>query len=214
MDHPDTGLIAVYCEDFGDGRAFVAAATAAAEAGKPVLLLTVGGSQASMRGAKSHTGALTSDTAVIDAACHAAGTYRVASPRQVAGTAATLLSYGRHAVHRVAAATPLAVLFGVPGGILGMVSPTLGGIVGGAGKVLSGLTLAPYSREQETEVDRIGIGFAARAGWDPTALAGFLGSLERAEAQAGATTKKSSFFATHPSTPDRVTHIESAARTR
>lgn len=43
VDHPDTDLIAVYCEDFGDGRAFVAAATAAAGAGKPVLLLTVGG---------------------------------------------------------------------------------------------------------------------------------------------------------------------------
>ena len=101
VDHPDTDLIAVYCEDFGDGRAFVAAATAAAGAGKPVLLLTVGGSEASIRGAQSHTGALTSDTAVIDAACHAAGIHRVASPRQLADTAATLLSYGRHPVHRV-----------------------------------------------------------------------------------------------------------------
>ena len=73
IEHPGTDLIAVYCEDFGDGRAFVAAATAAAEAGKPVLLLTVGGSEASIRGAQSHTGALTSDSAVIDAACRAAG---------------------------------------------------------------------------------------------------------------------------------------------
>ncbi|AKN18344.1 succinate--CoA ligase (ADP-forming) [Mycobacterium haemophilum DSM 44634] len=101
VDHPDTDLIAVYCEDFGDGRAFVAAATAAVQAGKPVLLLAVGGSAASIRGAQSHTGALTSDAAVIDAACHAAGIHRVASPRQLADTAATLLSYGRHAVHRV-----------------------------------------------------------------------------------------------------------------
>jgi acyl-CoA synthetase (NDP forming) len=101
VEHPDTDLIAVYCEDFGDGRAFVAAATAAAEAGKPVLLLTVGGSEGSVRGAQSHTGALTSDSAVIDAACHAAGIHRVASPRQLADTAATLLSYGTHAVQRV-----------------------------------------------------------------------------------------------------------------
>jgi acetate---CoA ligase (ADP-forming) len=101
VDHPDTDLIAVYCEDFGDGRAFVAAATAAAEAGKPVLLLTVGGSEASIRGAQSHTGALTSDSAVIDAACHAAGIYRVASPRQLADTAVTLLSHGARPVHRV-----------------------------------------------------------------------------------------------------------------
>ena len=101
VDHPDTDVIAVYCEDFGDGRAFVAAATAAAQAGKPVLLLTVGGSEASIRGAQSHTGALTSDSAVIDAACRAAGIHRVTSPRQLADTAATLLSYGPHAVHRV-----------------------------------------------------------------------------------------------------------------
>ena len=37
----------------------------------------------------------------------------------------------RHATSRVGAATPLAILFGVPSGILGTVSPTLGGIVGG-----------------------------------------------------------------------------------
>jgi acetate---CoA ligase (ADP-forming) len=100
--HDGTDLIALYCEDFGDGRSFVAAATAAAAAGKPVLLLTVGGSEASMRGAQSHTGALTSDSAVIDAACHAAGIYRVTSPRQLADVATTLLSHGRRRVHRVA----------------------------------------------------------------------------------------------------------------
>lgn len=101
VDHDQTDLIAVYCEDFGDGRAFVAAASEAAEAGKQVLLLTVGGSEASVRGAQSHTGSLTSDSAVIDAACRAAGVYRVSSPRQLADTAATLLSYGTAAVHRV-----------------------------------------------------------------------------------------------------------------
>ncbi|MFE5117597.1 acetate--CoA ligase family protein [Arthrobacter koreensis] len=92
--HEGTDLIAVYCEDFGDGRAFVDAAAQAARAGKPVILLTVGGSEASQRGAMSHTGSLTSDTAVIDAACDAAGVYRVASPRALADAAATLLSFG------------------------------------------------------------------------------------------------------------------------
>jgi predicted Zn-dependent protease len=101
----------------------------------------------------------------------------------------------RHAVNRVGAATPLAVLFGVPGGILGMVSPTLGGIVGGTGKMLSGLTLAPYSREQEHEADRVGIAFAARAGWDPRAVGEFLATLDRAESlAAGGGAKRSSFF--------------------
>jgi predicted Zn-dependent protease len=116
----------------------------------------------------------------------------------------------RHAVKRVGAATPLAVLFGVPSGILGMVSPSLGGIVGGAGRVVSGLALAPYSREQELDADRIGVGLAARAGWDPTALGGLLGTLERAEALSGSAAKRS-FFATHPSTPDRVAKIDAVA---
>lgn len=99
--HEGTDLIAVYCEDFGDGRAFVDAATEAARAGKPVVLLTVGGSEASRRGAQSHTGSLTSDTAVIDAACRAAGVHRVTSPRALADAATTLLSYGTATVQRV-----------------------------------------------------------------------------------------------------------------
>ena len=116
----------------------------------------------------------------------------------------------RHAVKRVGAATPLAVLFGVPSGILGMVSPSLGAIVGGAGRIVSGLALAPYSREQELAADRIGIALAARAGWDPAALGGLLGTLERAEALSGSGAKRS-FFATHPSTPDRVAKIDAVA---
>jgi predicted Zn-dependent protease len=118
----------------------------------------------------------------------------------------------RHAVSRVGAATPLAILFGVPSGILGMVSPSLGGIVGGAGRVVSGLALAPYSREQEREADRVGIALAARAGWDPSGLADFLGTLERAETLAASAPSRSSFFATHPSLPDRVATIETQAR--
>jgi predicted Zn-dependent protease len=119
----------------------------------------------------------------------------------------------RHSVRQASAATPLAVLFGVPSGILGMVSPTLGGIVGGTGRLVAGLTLAPYSREQEREADRIGVGLAARAGWDPGALGAFLGVMERAEALSGATTSgRQSFFATHPSTPERMGAIATVSR--
>jgi len=114
----------------------------------------------------------------------------------------------RHAARRVAAATPLAVLFGVPSGILGILSPSLGGIVGDAGRAVSGLTLAPYSRDQELEADRVGVALAARAGWDPRALTEMIATLERAAALAGASTR-SSFFATHPATPQRVANIES-----
>jgi predicted Zn-dependent protease len=133
---------------------------------------------------------------------------------EVAGVLAHEMAHvvERHAVRRVGAATPFAVLFGVPSGVLGMVSPSLGGIVGGAGRVVSGLTLAPYSREQELEADRVGSALAARAGWNPGALAEFLGTLERSETLAGGASRRSSFFATHPSTPDRVAHLEALAR--
>ena len=94
-----------------------------------------------------------------------------------------------------------------------MVSPTLGGIVGGTGRLVAGLTLAPLSPgEQEREADRIGVTLAARAGWDPGALGEFLGVLERAEAFVGTRhpgTPESS--ATQPSTPERMATIEALA---
>jgi acetate---CoA ligase (ADP-forming) len=79
-EHPETRAIAVYAEDFRDGRAFV---DAAAAAGKPVVLLTVGASEASVRAARSHTGALVSDGAVVAAAARAAGIHVVKTPHQM-----------------------------------------------------------------------------------------------------------------------------------
>ncbi len=79
-EHPETEAIAVYAEDFRDGRAFV---DAAAAAGKPVVLLTVGASEASVRAARSHTGALVSDGAVVAAAARAAGVHVVRTPHQM-----------------------------------------------------------------------------------------------------------------------------------
>ena len=88
-EHEPTRAIALYCEDFRDGRAL---ARAAAAAGKPVLLLTVGASEASARAARSHTGALVSDLAAIDAACRAAGIYRARTPKQLVDLAQAVLA--------------------------------------------------------------------------------------------------------------------------
>lgn len=90
--HEPTRAIAVYCEDFRDGREFARAAEAASEAGKPVLLLTVGGSAGSARAARSHTGALVSSSVAVDAACDAAGIERVATPAELVDLAQTLLA--------------------------------------------------------------------------------------------------------------------------
>ncbi len=88
-EHEPTRAIAVYCEDFRDGRAFAEAARAA---GKPVLLLTVGRTAAAARAAHSHTGALTSDLDAVDAACRLAGVHRVDTPRQLVDAVQALLS--------------------------------------------------------------------------------------------------------------------------
>jgi acyl-CoA synthetase (NDP forming) len=82
--HDGTAAIAVYCEDFRDGRRFARAAAKAATAGKPVVLLTVGATDASVRNAKSHTGAMVSSGIVVEAACRAAGIEQVTSPAQMA----------------------------------------------------------------------------------------------------------------------------------
>jgi acetate---CoA ligase (ADP-forming) len=81
--HDGTEAIALYVEDFRDGRAFVRAAAHARACGKPVVLLTVSGAAAAARAIRSHTGALASDSAAIEAACAAAGIERVTSPRQL-----------------------------------------------------------------------------------------------------------------------------------
>jgi acetate---CoA ligase (ADP-forming) len=83
IDHDATRVIALYCEDFRDGRDFARAAQEAVEAGKPVILLTVGAGEVSAQAARSHTGALVSSATAVEAACRAAGMQLVRSPREL-----------------------------------------------------------------------------------------------------------------------------------
>jgi len=83
IEHEPTRVIALYVEDFGDGRALASIAESAARLGKPVILLTVGSSAASVRTAYSHTAALVSDSIAVDAACRASGVFRVETPQQM-----------------------------------------------------------------------------------------------------------------------------------
>jgi acyl-CoA synthetase (NDP forming) len=100
--HDGTELIAIYVEDFRDGRSFARAAEAATRAGKPVVLLTVEHTEATARAVRSHTGALASDSAAIDAACRAAGMERVRSPRELVDLAQGLVRAGVPRGRRVA----------------------------------------------------------------------------------------------------------------
>ncbi|MEU6300108.1 acetate--CoA ligase family protein [Streptomyces erythrochromogenes] len=100
--HRATSAIAVYAEDFGDGRAFAAAAAAA---GKPVVLLTAGRGSASARSAQSHTGALTTSADVVSAACRDAGVELVRTPREMTVVLAALAAGPRTAGRRTAVFT-------------------------------------------------------------------------------------------------------------
>jgi acyl-CoA synthetase (NDP forming) len=102
--HEPTRLIVVYCEDFLDGRAFARAGAASMAAGKPVVLLAGGATEASARAARSHTGALASELAAIEAAALAAGIELVRSPKEVVDLAQALLAGRRPRGRRVALA--------------------------------------------------------------------------------------------------------------
>ena len=69
--------------------------------GKPVVLLTVGRTAGAVRAARSHTGSLTSDLDVVDAACRAAGVHRVETPHELVVTLRALLARHRPRGRRV-----------------------------------------------------------------------------------------------------------------
>ncbi len=105
VGHEGTRAVAVYTEDVVDGRAFVDAARALRDAGKPVVLLAPGRSEAAVRSAASHTGSLTSSAMVVDAACAAAGVHRVHHLTQLADLLVALRAPRRMSGPRVAILT-------------------------------------------------------------------------------------------------------------
>jgi predicted Zn-dependent protease len=104
------------------------------------------------------------------------------------------------------------------GGVV--IGSILAGILGGgaaadlvqqAGGVGAQAYLAGYSRDQEFQADELGVRYLARAGYDPAAMSSFLEKLGQNDALArklagreDAPDPASSWFATHPRTPDRV----------
>jgi len=118
----------------------------------------------------------------------------------------------RHAAARITRAAPFAVVTGLGAAVTGIVSPTLGDVVGGIGGLATGLVLAPYSRGQEHEADRVGQDLAAAAGWDPSGLTRSLATLEREQALHAGQERPMAFFSTHPALPSRVEETEEYAR--
>ncbi len=76
-------------------------------------------------------------------------------------------------------------------------------------------TLASFSRQQELEADAIGVKTIGKAGYDPFAASRFLATMAAyADFRASMTLrdKRPDFLASHPSTPERVSFAEKAAR--
>ena len=105
VGHEGTRAVAVYTEDVVDGRAFLDAALALRDAGKPLVILAPGRTEAAVRSAASHTGSLTSSSMVIDAACAAVGAHRVDHPTQMADLLVALRTPRRMPGRRVAILT-------------------------------------------------------------------------------------------------------------
>ncbi len=81
----------------------------------------------------------------------------------------------------------------------------------------SKLALASFSRAQEFEADAIGVGIAARAGYDPYGAVRFLTLMEHNSElrpqQTGAINPSApDFLSTHPATPERITNALANAR--
>ena len=89
-----TKVICMFLEEIGDPAGFSAAAQRADAAGKPIVAMKVGASQAGQQAALAHTGAVAGDDAVVDAALRQLNIIRVASIEDLLTTAA-LLGYQR-----------------------------------------------------------------------------------------------------------------------
>ncbi len=117
---------------------------------------------------------------------------------------------GRHAAARMSQG----VLVGLGAAILS--AATGSQAVGQVANVGSDLYIKSYSRGQEDESDALGVRYLAKAGYDPRAMASFLGSLDaqtKLDARIAGKSEGSGFnyFSTHPITAERVSHASALA---
>jgi predicted Zn-dependent protease len=88
--------------------------------------------------------------------------------------------------------------------------------VGAMALARSKIALASFSRSQEFEADAIGVGIAARSGYDPYGASRLLASMGRnAELRAtsrGLDPRLPDFMSSHPATPERVKNAATSAR--
>ena len=100
--------------------------------------------------------------------------------------------------------SPIRLGTNIAGWATGLIIPDLGEAIADLGESTTGLVLAPYSREQERDADRIGQSLAAAAGYEPEGLVNLLDTMANAEALDPENVHEQSFFDSHPATAERV----------
>jgi predicted Zn-dependent protease len=74
-----------------------------------------------------------------------------------------------------------------------------------------GLLFLKNGRDAELEADRLGVGYAANGGWNPSGMAGMLNTLGRLSEASGSSRGVPNFLSTHPLPEDRVEKVQAAA---
>lgn len=117
----------------------------------------------------------------------------------------------RHSASRQRAGV-LGGILQIPGNIVAVVvNEDLGQLLNAPISTINQISLATYSRSQESEADRLGMRLAARSGYDPNSLADLLTHLDAEVEMLTGETHKASFFDSHPMTPDRVANMNAEA---
>jgi predicted Zn-dependent protease len=118
--------------------------------------------------------------------------------------------YGRHVQNGMTRQT-WALLAAGAGGAAGYLAGgndsgmEYAGVGAGLGMAVAGLASAGFSRDDETEADRLGFDIYVRAGWDPDQFAGFFKTLVAEEQKRGGGGPE--WLSTHPSSARRVENI-------
>ena len=118
----------------------------------------------------------------------------------------------RHLARHIQAqqrAAPIAIASMLGGVLLAMADPQAGMAAISAGQATSAQMSIDYTRSNEQEADRIGIGMLARAGFDPEAAATFFQTLT---AQYRMVSRPPARLMTHPLTETRVADARARAR--
>jgi acyl-CoA synthetase (NDP forming) len=94
VDDENTKVISLFLEQIGDPAAFARAAARADAAGKPIVALKAGATEAGQKAALAHTGSVAGDDAVVDAVLRQLNVIRVRSIEELMMTSA-MMGYSR-----------------------------------------------------------------------------------------------------------------------